>query len=94
MRQIELDATAWRQPDDFYSALLSQLGAPKWHGRNLDALDDSIFGGSINAVEPPFHVSIIGTDKLSPPMKEFLAKVRAVFSDGEAEARISFSPPL
>lgn len=53
MKVITLDAVAWASPDDFYSALLPQLGAPVWHGRNLNALDDSLGGGSINALEPP-----------------------------------------
>ena len=96
MKQIELNASGWQEADDFYDALLPQLGAPAWHGRNLDALEDSIFVGDINAVEPPFHISISGTDTLSPAMRDFLARVRAVFTDnaGEGEATISFEPSL
>jgi RNAse (barnase) inhibitor barstar len=95
MRRIELDASGWTEPDDFYDALLPQLGAPNWYGRNLDALEDSIFGGDINAVQPPFHVSIVRTDELSPSMKDFLIRVNDVFADNQgASATISFSPPL
>jgi RNAse (barnase) inhibitor barstar len=96
IRQIELDASGWKQPSDFYDALLPELGAPRWHGRNLDALDDSIFTGGINSVEPPFAISVTGTDSLSQPMKVFLEKVRAVFTDnaGKADATITFSPSL
>lgn len=95
MQQIELDASAWTEPGDFYEALLPQLGAPDWHGRNLDALEDSIFGGDINSVEPPFHISMARTDELSPSMKDFLIRVNDVFADyGRSGATISFSPPL
>jgi RNAse (barnase) inhibitor barstar len=96
MKQIQLDASAWQEPDDFYNALLPQLGAPAWHGRNLDALEDSIFVGDINAIEAPFHISISGTDILSPAMREFLARVRAVLTDNaeNGNATISFAPPL
>jgi RNAse (barnase) inhibitor barstar len=93
---IELDASRWREPADFYDALLPKLGAPEWHGRNLDALSDSIFGGSINDIEPPFDLCVTGTASLSVPMKLFLRQVAEVFAEGasEAEATISFSPPL
>lgn len=37
MKLIELDASGWTKPLDFYLALLPQLGAPDWHGLNLDA---------------------------------------------------------
>jgi RNAse (barnase) inhibitor barstar len=93
---IELDARAWQRPDDFYEALLPRLGAPDWHGRNLDALNDSIFNGQINRVEPPYHISVKGTASLSGDMRVFLRKVRRIFAGrgGEAGASISFEPPL
>jgi hypothetical protein len=49
MKEINLDARAWRNRDDFYGALLPSLGAPHWHGRNLDALNDSLRYDDINA---------------------------------------------
>jgi RNAse (barnase) inhibitor barstar len=85
MKVISLDASAWRSPEDFYSALLPQLGAPTWHGRNLDALDDSLGGGDINALEPPFRIQIEGTEKLPKPIQSFLSKVERVFADVRAE---------
>ena len=39
--------------EDFYNSILPQLDAPEWHGRNLDALSDSLVGGGINGIEPP-----------------------------------------
>ena len=96
MKTITLEAHAWTSPDDFYDALLPQLGAPEWHGRNLDALDDSIFSGDINAVEPPFRVQVTQTDCLTDEMKHFLRRVERVFVEGagQADATISFSPPI
>ena len=96
MKQIALDASGWRQPDDFYRALLPQLGAPAWHGHNLDAIDDSIFGGGINRVEAPFHVAVANTAGLDEEMRAFLGKVISIFRERrkEADATISFDPPL
>ena len=58
MRTIELDATRWWKVTDFYDDLLNALEAPEWHGRNLNALYDSIIWGDINGVEPPYTVRI------------------------------------
>ena len=85
MKIISLDASAWRSPEDFYSALLPQLGAPSWHGRNLDALDDSLGGGGINSLEPPFRVEVSSADGLPEPMCHFLFEVERVFRDVRAE---------
>jgi RNAse (barnase) inhibitor barstar len=85
MRLIELDATRWTRPKQFYRALLSALGAPVWHGHNLDALNDSIFGGHINQVEPPFRIIIKGGDELDPAMRELLKEASSMFSDGRTE---------
>jgi RNAse (barnase) inhibitor barstar len=78
MKIINLEASAWRTPDDFYSALLPQLGAPDWHGRNLNALEDSLYGG-INNLQPPFRVVIAGTNGIGSDLQGFLAQVIEVF---------------
>ena len=57
---IELDASGWHSRLDFYDALLGGLGAPDWHGRNIQALIDSMIVGAINAVEAPFRIVITG----------------------------------
>ncbi|HEY0114041.1 MAG TPA: barstar family protein [Allosphingosinicella sp.] len=85
MKAIEFDSSTWASPEDFYSALLPELGAPEWHGRNLDALNDSLAGG-INRLEPPFRVEIGGTAHLSSDMAAFLGEVHALFE----EARRAF----
>jgi RNAse (barnase) inhibitor barstar len=64
MKTIQLDASAWRTQSDFYDAVLPQLGAPKWHGRNLDALNDTLRGGDINEVNPPIAFIIDGTSTM------------------------------
>jgi len=89
MKVIRLDASGWRSPEDFYSALLPQLEAPDWHGRNLNALEESLRDGDINKVEPPFKVVV----KDAPSeMGDFLSEVAAVFNDvrDATRAEISF----
>jgi RNAse (barnase) inhibitor barstar len=75
MTIIELNANSWRTWEDFYSALLAALGAPKSHGRNLNALIDSMVWGGMNAVEPPYKILVSGTKNLS---KDTRAEIDAV----------------
>ena len=49
MPTLLLDGARWKTADDFYNAFLEAVGAPPWHGRNFNALRDSIAGGDINA---------------------------------------------
>ena len=50
--------------DDFYDALLGAIEAPKEHGRNLNALINSMIWGGINAVKPPYTIRISGAATL------------------------------
>jgi hypothetical protein len=59
MRTIELDASGWKTPLEFYDALLAALGAPEWHGQSINALADTmIWSDETNAVKPPYVVTI------------------------------------
>jgi RNAse (barnase) inhibitor barstar len=84
---LTVDAQGWSSPVDFYEAVLPKLRAPEWHGRNLDALWDSILSGEINGLAPPFALRIFNTEHFSPQMTAFLEKVKTIFRDA-AEADI------
>lgn len=56
---IDLDARPWKTMDDFYDALLKAIGAPDWHGRNVNALADSMICGGINLLEAPYTIRIL-----------------------------------
>jgi RNAse (barnase) inhibitor barstar len=47
MMELAMDGATWNSKDDVYDALFRVVGAPSWHGRNLDALNDSIANGQI-----------------------------------------------
>lgn len=81
---IMLDAADWSQPGDFYEALLPRLNAPDWHGRNLDALWDSLTRGQINGLEPPFAVKVFNTANFSSELRDFMARAEALFADAQA----------
>ena len=39
---IDIDASRWVSSGDLYDAILPQLGAPDWHGANMNALTESM----------------------------------------------------
>lgn len=71
-REIKLDASGWKIRDDFYAAILPALEAPDWHGDNADALFDSMWGGGINGIEPPYKIWITGTKGLPPEVRQHI----------------------
>ncbi|WP_179504647.1 MULTISPECIES: barstar family protein [unclassified Sphingomonas] len=82
MIEFELHATAWKSSGDFYKALLATLGAPDWHGHNLDALGDSIFTGDINKVSPPFRIIVHKTSTLPGDLRATLLMAAQMFEEG------------
>ncbi|HSF63461.1 MAG TPA: barstar family protein [Paracoccaceae bacterium] len=87
MRQIVLDAGGWRTVADGWDALLAALEAPGWHGRNLDALADSLSGG-VNGVAPPFALCLTGTAALPPDVAAWLDRVAEVFAEAGPAVRL------
>jgi hypothetical protein len=70
MRDLILDASAWKTDDDVYDSFFKAVGAPEWHGRNFNALIDSIQKGEINAVEVLYRVVIRHYDCIAPGTKK------------------------
>jgi RNAse (barnase) inhibitor barstar len=62
--EIHLDGRSWQSVDDFYVAYLRAVGAPEWHGHNLDALWDSLTGGDVNERKLPLRIHITGLDEM------------------------------
>jgi len=58
MRELNLNGSSWKNSDDFYDAFFKAIGAPEWHGRNFNALNDSIAHGNINEIEVPYRIVI------------------------------------
>ena len=54
---VQLDAIGWREPSDFYDAILKALGSPSWHGRNPVALLDTMVSsvGDVHDLKPPYR---------------------------------------
>lgn len=94
---IRLDAAHWREVDDLYNALLAALGAPQWHGRNLNALEESLADDDINKVRQPFSIEVASADRASPIVRRALDGladlVRDLRDTHQAKIDLSFIPP-
>jgi RNAse (barnase) inhibitor barstar len=78
VESIELDGTTWARTDDFYNAYFAAVGAPEWHGRNLDAVWDSLTGGDINQRNLPYRVRIKGTSQMSADARELVGRFQGL----------------
>ena len=66
MRELILDGKDWTARDDVYNSFFSAVGAPSWHGRNFDALHDSIVTRNINKIEVPYLIKIKNHGLIGP----------------------------
>ena len=85
--KIIVDWEKIKTVENFYDLFLPQVQAPEWHGRNLDALADSVVTGDINTIEPPYTIHNINTNRTSESILEFQLKVLSIFNEGVAENR-------
>jgi RNAse (barnase) inhibitor barstar len=72
MKTLVLDATRWQTRDDLYDAFFAAVGAPDWHGRNFNALRDSIVTGSINKIEVPYTLIVRNVDGIGADASQIL----------------------
>lgn len=94
IQQIEIDASGWNNEDDLWDGLLDGLGAPSWHGHNLDALwetvtESAVFGldegQTINSVRPPFEIIVKNVASLRSTLIERLTRISEVLEQAKAE---------
>lgn len=86
MRELILDGTDWKTKDDVYNAFFKSVGAPSWHGRNFNAIDDSVANGGINAIDPPYRLIIRNYDRIGSGAKQmtddFIDLIRKIAASG------------
>jgi len=73
LRELILDCAGWTNEEAAYDSFFGAVGAPIWHGRNFNALNDSIYTGQINEIEVPYRLVLRNFDKMSPHVKPFAA---------------------
>jgi hypothetical protein len=84
MQTVELDAGSWTTAQDFRSALKAAIGAPEWHGDVVGAFLDSIFGGGMNALKPPYVIKVVNTTHLEPELMELIRDLSSAMEETRA----------
>jgi len=84
-KEIVLEGAHWRNKDDFYDAFFLAVGSPASHGRNLDALADSVCGGQINAVDIPYTLVIRGYEQMQEAARRFVDRVCRILLELRSE---------
>jgi len=82
---ITFDWLKISSPEKFYELFFNLVGAPDWHGDNLNALYDSLVVGQINKLKPPFVIENINVSKTAGDMKSFQKMVLDIFVDAAIE---------
>ncbi|MCP4340527.1 MAG: hypothetical protein GY799_16975 [Desulfobulbaceae bacterium] len=85
--EIVVDWNQVQSEEKFYDNFLHQIEAPEWHGRNLNALRDSIVTGDINRIEPPYTIQSNNESSTPENLKIFQTKVLGIFQDAIKEGR-------
>ena len=68
MDRIELDGRAWKSEADFFDRLANALGCHDGHGRNWDALlETMIYYTWLQSVVPPYEVVIANASEAVRP---------------------------
>ncbi|MFB2532258.1 barstar family protein [Paracoccus sp. p4-l81] len=84
MDQVTFHACDWAGPEQVYGDLLDWLGAPAWHGRNLDALWDGLTGG-LHRRGPPYAIRVTGISAATPQVAALLADMVRLFDAARAD---------
>ena len=92
MRNIVLNGSSWKTTEDFYDAFLSAVGEPSWHGRNFNALRDSIITGNINEVDLPYKIYISGLSKMPAEPRRVVMNFCSLIQEFRSEGHIATIP--
>jgi RNAse (barnase) inhibitor barstar len=88
VRVVHCDLAGCTTSQDVYERVLAALDAPDWHGRNLDALWDSVTAGDINGLDPPYRIEVLGYRKLTEELRNLVEMIEKVFVDARSERRV------
>ena len=82
---LELDGADWTDSGSLYDSFFVAVGAPEWHGRNFNALRDSIATGRVNKLEVPYTIEVRNSKGATDAACEFLAQFASFIEGLQAE---------
>lgn len=96
MKDVLLDASAWRSGLDVLEAIRQGLQAPDWHGMSYAAFYDSMVMGDINALAPPYRIVIWNIEAAGAGARlmarEFAGWIEDWFGPASDKVRVEFLP--
>jgi RNAse (barnase) inhibitor barstar len=69
------------QPKISIKRIWLRIGAPEWHGHNLDAVWDSLTGGDINQRNLPFQIRITVATQMGVDAREMVKRFAALIEE-------------
>ncbi len=81
VQELEMDAAGWTSSDAVYDSFFKAVGAPDWHGRSLDALNDSIATGGINKAEVPYRLVVRNASKAGAEARKMIDRFAELIQD-------------
>jgi len=85
--KVVIDWNEVQSVEGFYDNFLPKIEAPDWHGRNLNALRDSIVTGDVNGIEPPYTIQSINNNCIPENLISFQSKIFAILEEAIREGR-------
>jgi hypothetical protein len=82
---VVVDWAACNSVDAFYDLVLPQCGSPSWHGRNLNALNDSWVTGGIDTHGPPFSFCFLNGGQIPEDLCDLRDSVEEIARDSTAQ---------
>ena len=86
MKELVMDAASWKTRDDLFLSFFKAVDAPPWHGRNFDALRDSVGAGHINRIEVPYRLVLKNYARVHPAVRadaeHFIDVIRELAAEG------------
>jgi RNAse (barnase) inhibitor barstar len=82
---VVVDWATCESAESFYDLVLPQCGSPSWHGRNLDALNDSWVTGDIDTNGPPFSFCFLNGRQTPADLMGFRDAVEEIARDSITE---------
>jgi len=79
------ESSEWKWMESFYDAFFQAVGAPEWHGRNLNAMNDSIGTGGINQIEVPYKIVIQNVSNQNPLIASVLESLSGLVTHLQSE---------
>lgn len=82
---VVIDWAEITSKETFYDYIFKATNAPSWHGRNLDAINDTWLAAGILDWGPPFHFTIKNQKLVAGDLSAFASVIREIAEESVRE---------